>query len=397
MKLFGSRRARESAAGEDGLTPLPEGIDDNKYLAASANAALVDKNSGAYDKHLFGEREIPAMPYEKAVDHHLDLMSLRLGQKFVRHISKARKVLITATARRDRLTLRRGFFERRSNDLAAQLADQEDILDGSKPGAHGLFWPGHPQDFHGRGSAFLRLMMKPMVFVLVGLVDLGIVYLSFINLDFGQVEAVILTIPALGAQLALPHLAGGRIGLSLRTPATEKKRKWTLAFEATVMLGIWLVFVAAISWIRTLFIVSEYRQGGQNPDEFLQTIFLVLSLVLMIALGGWLLFLALRENEHELRALRLKMTIHSTALASIRFEKSVSKLDLRASIAQESINAFLEEQENAITASRRSLGEAAKAVYRRALINQEGDPEFTSSYFGATKIETKTKTESEKE
>ena len=115
----------------------------------------------------------------------------------------------------------------------------------------------------------------------------------------------------------------------------------------------------------------------------------------MIALGGWLLFLALRENDHELRALRLKMTIHSTDLASIRFEKKVSRLDLRVSIAQETINAFLEEQENALTASRRSLGEAAKAVYRRALINQEGDPEFTSSYFGTAKI--KTKTEGEKE
>jgi hypothetical protein len=395
MRFFSSKRTREAAAEGNGLTPLPEGVDDNKYLAASANAAIVDKNSGAYDRHLFGEREIPSMPYENAVDHHLDLMSLRLGQKFIRHISRARKIMITASARRERLALRRGFFERRSKDLTAQLAEQEEILRGSKPGAHGLLWPGHPQDFHGRGSAFLRLMMKPMVFVLVGLVDLGIVYLSFINLAFGQVEAVILTLPALGAQLALPHLAGGRIGLALRTPATERKRKWTLALEATVMLGIWIVFVVAISWIRTEFIVSEYRQGGKNPDEFLQTIFLALSLVLMIALGGWLLFLALRENDHELRALRLKMTIHSTDLASIRFEKKVSRLDLRVSIAQETISAFLEEQENALTASRRSLGEAAKAVYRRALINQEGDPEFTSSYFGAAKI--KTKTESEKE
>ena len=395
MRFFSSKRTREAAAGGNGLTPLPEGVDDNKYLAASANAAVVDRDSGAYDRHLFGEREIPSMPYENAVDHHLDLMSLRLGQKFIRHISRARKIMITATARRERLALRRKFFERRSKDLAAQLVEQEEILGGSKPGAHGALWPGHPPDFHGRGSAFLRLMMKPMVFVLVGLVDLGIVYLSFINLAFGQVEAVILTLPALGAQLALPHLAGGRIGLALRTPATERKRKWTLALEAAVMLGIWLVFVVAISWIRTEFIVSEYRQGGKNPGEFLQTIFLALSLVLMIALGGWLLFLALRENDHELRALRLKMTIHSTDLASIRFEKKVSRLDLRVSIAQETINAFLEEQENALTASRRSLGEAAKAVYRRALINQEGDPEFTSSYFGTAKI--KTKTEGEKE
>ena len=86
MRFFSSKRTREAAAGGNGLTPLPEGVDDNKYLAASANAAVVDKDSGAYDRHLFGEREIPAMPYEKAVDQHLELMSLRLGQKFIRHI-----------------------------------------------------------------------------------------------------------------------------------------------------------------------------------------------------------------------------------------------------------------------------------------------------------------------
>ena len=114
-------------------------------------------------------------------------------------------------------------------------------------------------------------------------------------------------------------------------------------------------------------------------------VFFVISVVLIITLGGWLFFLSVRENEHEVGALRLSLSLHNMDLATLRLEKRVSKLDQRASIANESLNAFLEEQENALKASRFSLGEAAKAVYRRALINQEGDPEFTSSYFGTSK------------
>ncbi|MDA8992680.1 hypothetical protein N9F59_00070 [Aquiluna sp.] len=381
MRL-GFRNRRGKATSSEELTSIPEGVDDNKYLAASANAAVVDKNSGAYDRHLFGEREIATMPYEDAVDHHLDLVSLRLGQKFIRHISRARKTLLSATATRDRLALKRELYDRRLEELNAQLDEQEGILSGSRPGAHGLMWPGHAHDFHGRASAALRLATKPAIFLLVGLVDLVIIYLSFTNLKFGEVEAAFLTAPAVGAQLAFPHLAGARIGLLLRGPSDANKRKWSLAIEALTMLGVWFVFVLAISYIRLQFIASEYLKGGQAAPELLQNVFFAISTILMVALGGWLLFLAMRENEHETKALRLKLTIHNTRLAVWRLEKRVSRIDQRVSLANETLSAFVEERENALLASRQSLGDAAKAVYRRALINQEGDPEFTSSYFG---------------
>ena len=385
MRFFSSKRTRQTAVGGNELTPLPEGVDDNKYLAASANAAVVDKDSGAYDRHLFGEREIPAMPYEKAVDQHLELMSLRLGQKFIRHISRARKTLINATAKRDRLNLKQGVYERKVEKFRLQLAEQRSILDGSKTGAHGLFWPGHASDFLGRPSAVIKLITKPAIFVLVGFVDLAIIFLSFQNLTFPVVESFFLTIPAVGAQLAFPHLAGGRIRLLIRQAPGATRRRWSLAIEATVMLGIWLLFVYTIAFIRQKFILDEYGREGLVPPPTLVLVFFAISVVLIITLGGWLFFLSVRENEHEVGALRLSLSLHNMDLATLRLEKRVSKLDQRASIANESLNAFLEEQENALKASRFSLGEAAKAVYRRALINQEGDPEFTSSYFGTSK------------
>tara|TARA_B110000483_G_scaffold196950_1_gene235406 strand:+ start:117 stop:584 length:468 start_codon:yes stop_codon:yes gene_type:complete len=151
------------------------------------------------------------------------------------------------------------------------------------------------------------------------------------------------------------------------------------------MLGIWLLFVYTIAFIRQKFILDEYGREGLVPPPTLVLVFFAISVVLIITLGGWLFFLSVRENEHEVGALRLSLSLHNMDLATLRLEKRVSKLDQRASIANESLNAFLEEQENALKASRFSLGEAAKAVYRRALINQEGDPEFTSSYFGTSK------------
>ena len=385
MRFFSSKRTRQTAVGGNELTPLPEGVDDNKYLAASANAAVVDKDSGAYDRHLFGEREIPAMPYEKAVDQHLELMSLRLGQKFIRHISRARKTLINATAKRDRLNLKQGLYASKVEKFRLQLAEQRSILDGSKTGAHGLFWPGHASDFLGRASAVIKLITKPAIFVLVGFVDLAIIFLSFQNLAFSVTESIALTIPAVGAQLAFPHLAGGRIRLLMRLGQGANRRRWSYAIEATVMLGIWLLFVYTIASIRLKYILDSANIEGiaLSPTDIV--VFFLISVVLIVTLGGWLFFLSVRENEHEVSALRLNLSLHKMDLATLRLEKRVSKLDQRASIANESLNAFLEEQENALKASRFSLGEAAKAVYRRALINQEGDPEFTSSYFGAPK------------
>ena len=41
--------------------------------------------------------------------------------------------------------------------------------------------------------------------------------------------------------------------------------------------------------------------------------------------------------------------------------------------------------EDAVNSSGAALGEAAKAVYRRSLVNQIGSPEFTSSYLAKKK------------
>jgi len=130
------------------------------------------------------------------------------------------------------------------------------------------------------------------------------------------------------------------------------------------------------------FIVSEIQQYDANMPPELVLTFRVLNAVLLLALGGWLIFLAIRENPHEIESLRaqVKLSVTERKIASSA-QRSLSA-SKKLEEAESSLHALKDELDLAVNSSRQELSEAAKSVYRRALINEMGDPEFTRSYFG---------------
>ena len=361
----------------DGPTKLPSQVNDNQYLAASANAAVLDRETGAYDKYLFEDKEIPRMPFEAAVDSHLELMAHRLGQRFKRQISKANLQRIRAHSRMESERLRQSHSEASRKLVQEQLEHQVKILSGNTPGKQGLNWVGEVPDLLNIVTASLRLFSRYIVFVLIGIVDVYIIWRSFQNLGIASIEAGFLTAPAVAAQLVFPHLAGVRMSLMVRG-MYKKPSIWA---ELIILLGIWFTFVYVIAAVRVQFVMQLIRDSGNvaGPNE--EQILLFLNLILLTALGGWLIFLSIRENPHETAALRAKIKLSTLDRRVLRSNRKFTKAAERFDSAQENANALSEELQQAVESSRLELAEAAKSVYRRALINEMADPEFTKSYF----------------
>ena len=101
--------------------------------------------------------------------------------------------------------------------------------------------------------------------------------------------------------------------------------------------------------------------------------------------------MSIRENPHETAALRAKIKLSALDRRVLRSNRRFTKAAERFESAQESANALSEELQQAVESSRLELAEAAKSVYRRALINEMADPEFTKSYFADSSIENEKK------
>lgn len=376
------RRVRawlEAQFGMGSKTPtkLPSQVNDNQYLAASANAAVLDRQTGAYDKYLFEDKEIPEMPFESAVDSHLELMSHRLSQRFKRHISKANLSRIRAQAQMDKQKLGETHAESSRDLIREQLAHQIKILNGEASGKHGLIWIGEEPNLINPISSSLKLASRYLVFILIGIVDIYIIWRSFINLGISAIEAGFLTAPAVAAQLVFPHLAGQRLALMVRGMA----RRISVWVELAALLGVWGTFVYVIAAVRVQFVIQLILDNGNVAGQNEQDILLLLNLVLLTALGGWLIFLSVRENPHEVSVLRAKIKLYGLDKKVLRANRRFARALERHESASESARALVEELNEAVDSSRVELAEAAKAIYRRALINEMADPEFTRSYY----------------
>jgi hypothetical protein len=358
-------------------TGLPAPINDNQYLAASANAGMLDRATGAYDKYLFEDKEIPEMPYEAAVDNHLELMSSRLNQRFRRFISRAHQHEIRAKGRVERITLKIQKTHLVKEELQEQLARQVQILNGNSLGKNGLNWQGEEPILLGAVSTMVRLYSRYFVFVLVALVDAFIIWSSFISINIRAFEAMALTVPAVAAQVVFPHIAGARLRLVVR----GMHKKLSVWLEVIATLAVWLTFVYVISRVRVIYIKTLLEQSGESWNDNLDLIFTLLSVILITALGAWLLFSAVRENPHEDEALKVKVRIAKFERTAVRQAKRKSRFQEKLELAQEAAGALNSELQTAVESSRLELAEAAKSVYRRALINEMGDPEFTKSYY----------------
>lgn len=373
MKLAFWRKDEPQIMGAT-LPVLPATVDDNMYLAAASEAAFKDKNSGAYDEYLFVENGLTKMPFEVALESHLALVSNRLKSQYVREVSKPNIELIELKGHVESINKQIAHAEHFEKVLTDKLEVQTAILAGEQPGRHDLDWKGSIPDTSTAGAIRSKKWVNFLTYVFVALADIGIIILSLMKLRFGLVEAIIFTIPAVGIQIAFPHFAGDRLNLIMH----KSKHKIVNAIEILLLVGGWLAFCYAITQIRMNFVRLKVRNMGDN----LELAITIAMFLMLIGLGTWILFRAARRNPHESNYMNISLDL-------IKQEKRLLKLRTRRDhylaripALEAGISSSTEAYTEAIETAGDELVDAAKSVYRRALINQIGTPTFTASYIG---------------
>jgi hypothetical protein len=219
-----------------------------------------------------------------------------------------------------------------------------------------------------------------LTFVFVGLVDIGIIIISFTAIPgFKEADARLFALPAVGVQLVFPHLIGDRINLLVHG---YKKR--FLAFLSIFILGaVWLCFVYVLTVVRMYKIFTDAADAGESMSEITNLALYAGNIIMLIGLGTWLLALAARSNHHQIEYRRVDLGLRLLAKKLERTKRKTVALETKVPAMEESLEVINQSYTDAVSTSRNELAEAAKSVYRRSLINQFGSVEFTSSFLGA--------------
>jgi hypothetical protein len=141
--------------------------------------------------------------------------------------------------------------------------------------------------------------------------------------------------------------------------------------------------------LRTDLIAAFYFQRYQKPLEgTLEVAIFIFSVLILVGLGLWVLIRALNANPHRNRFSRLKYVYFNKQRSLRRAEarKAKAEADLEAELK---VLAEVSEQWDKRAQSYGQVSEAAKSVYRRALVNQQGAPEFTTEYLPESKFKMK--------
>jgi hypothetical protein len=358
------------------IPELPEAINDNFYLASASKAAEMDIASGAYDEFLFSEDGMAQMPYERAIEDHLALVEMRLVDRGRRSVLVEKLKLLDAESAVVKHLRREDSLGAELLDRDEKLANQAEILEGEKPGKSNLFWPGAIPVQTSLVNGWMRISARYLVFILVAAVDIGLIFAAFNAILANTNESILLTIPAVGVQIAFPHFVGNRIGMLLRKPA----KVLVYWIEIVVMFGIWVTFAFVLTYLRVLFITT-----GQETNTVLQDSrgALFLSLLFMLfGLGLWLMVNEIRHNPHETKYARLLFSKHRVQRELEKNRMKISKASALIPALEASLEVAEKSFEDSVQAARAELADAAKSVYRRSLVNQLGEVDFTSAYIG---------------
>ena len=379
MKFANPLKRKNKASSFKNLPTPPEPIDDRSYLATALGAAVADKKSGAYDEFLFSENSLVEMPFEESAENYLKLISKRLeDQGRWEYLSYEKEVLELEA----KINIEKAKEAQLASDLAQieKLIDREQaILDGDEPGRHGLYWKDSLPRLTSRIGGLLRLAAPFATFTIVGLVDLGILYFSLNNVPgidrFPEVAAF--TIPAVGVSLVAPHFIGDRINLLVHGEVHRKINKLELVSLATV----WIIFITVMTQIRLNFMLKEEK--SDSIWRFTENTIAIsaMNFLLLAGLGSWLIFMAARRNPHQYNFLRLELRhqklmkkIENSTSTLVKLQSMLPAVKMHRDTSEASVSSNL----NSAT---EELVKATKSTYRRALINEFGSTDFTSSYF----------------
>ena len=375
FKPKGSGRPSDFA----GLPELPEDVDDNLYLAAAANAAVADKNSGSYDEFLFSEHGMERMPFEDAVDSHLNLVQLRLKDRGRRELLVKQQALLEAKARLAQVRASLETMQARLKAVRSKLSEQQSILDGKARGKHGLYWPGSAPELTTKRGARFRISTPILTFALVGLIDIYVIILSLQSLDgFDGWEPYVFALPAVGVQLVFPHFIGERIRLMLH----GHPKKVINAIESALLAIGWIGFVWSMTQIRMEYIVKTVMESGGTLSFSLRLALQLMIIVMLVALGTWLMLATARSNPHEREMGRLQLAERLANEQVQSLTEKVTSLEAQVPVLELAVKVSEESYKDAIQAAGETLADAAKSVYRRALVNQYGAVDFTTAYLG---------------
>jgi multisubunit Na+/H+ antiporter MnhB subunit len=376
------RRARKIILS---LPDLPSDIDDNVFIALGTQAAEADKTSKAYDEFLFSEEGYEQMPYEDGVDEVLTLqeqrnaerkgratLPIRMRIEYLEKLIEANKrSVIDAEAEKDA--------------IAGDINKELEILAGTTKGEDGGVWEGVSPDTTSRSKHITERLKEWGIFVIVAVADAFVVFLSLRAITTNEEEALWLSGPAIGVQILFPHLVGRAIA-EARSKRERSLKDWTVA---VIVALAWAGYVFAMTVLRTDLIASFYFQRYQKPLEgTLEIAIFIFSVLILVGLGLWVLIRALNANPHRNRFSRLKYVYFNKQRSLRRAEarKAKAEADLEAELK---VLDEVSEQWDKRAQSYSQVSEAAKSVYRRALVNQQGAPEFTTEYLPEAKFKIK--------
>ena len=383
MKISNPFKRKSKSSAFKNLPTPPEPIDDRSYLATALGAALADKKSGAYDEFLFSENSLVEMPFEESAENYLKLISKRLEDQGRWEVLSYEKEVLKLEAK---INIEKAKEAQIASDLAQieKLIDREQaILDGDEPGRHGLYWKDSIPRLTSRLGGLLRLAAPIVAFTLVGIVDLGILYFSLNNIPgVERLEVWAFTAPAIGVSLVVPHFIGDRINLLVH----GEKHVNVNRLELAVLFVIWISFISAMTAVRMVYVLEKIaKEPGSNWNGQPDLILYGMNFLMLMGLGAWLIFLAARRNSHQSNFLRLELRhqnlVHKIQRSTASLVKMQSMLPAVMMHRDVSAASFTS---NLSTATE-ELVKATKSTYRRALINEFGSTDFTSSYFKNTK------------
>ncbi len=379
MALFRRRRRLHAPLIDfGGLPNLADGIDDNLYLASAAKAAEIDFKSGAYDKFLFSEDGLRRMPYEVAIESHLALINQRLADAGRRQSLRREAAVLDLETKISKAEAKLARNDKQVENIESQIVYEESILSGLTQGIDNADWRDPKPQLASRLSVFMRIAAPIITLVVASLVDLAIIQASLDSIPgFKFVEAWMFTAPAVAMQVVFPHLVGLRLGRILR----NAEGKLAKAVELSILLILWLAFAFGLTQLRMNFIVTQASKGGDGDiTPELGRWLLTSSLLMLVALGGWLIFAASRHNPHESNFLKLNFALMNRKSAEIKLGAKVADYSNEIAALKQAEQTAIQAFEDAREAALNQLKQAALDIYRRALINHVGDSEFTSAY-----------------
>jgi hypothetical protein len=389
-ELFWQRRVKRRARKIlISLPDLPSDIDDNVFIALGTQAAEADKTSKAYDEFLFSEEGYEQMPYEDGIDEILNLQKSRTPERQGRAELPVRMRIQYITKLLESRVRDVEDAKAKVEELSGQVKQEHTYLSGSVKGEENGNWEGVAPDTTSRRKHVTNVLKEWLVFVLVAGADATVVYFSIYSIMPRVAEALMFSAPAIGVQLLFPHLTGKAI-------ANYRANKESNAQDFWIALGIgvsWFAYVLAMSILRFQLLQANYAASHKKAPDMpilLQFAAGMFTFLILIGLGTWVLTRAMKVNPHKHKVGRL---IYVQYGAEDKLRKAEKKLAKTQSLLkqEEDLLAEISRQWELRSNSYAQLSESSKAVYRRALVNQLGTPEFTTEYLPEEKFKLKGK------